>query len=51
MKRSREVQLHTPIKKWQQMSPMEDELAIFESDISSQEQIELFTSLVGTSPL
>lgn len=50
MKRSRSNNLQTPIKKWQQMSPMEDELAIVESDLSSVEQPELFTSLVACSP-
>ena len=38
MKRSKSNNLQTPIKKWQQMSPMEDELAIVESDLSSAEQ-------------
>jgi hypothetical protein len=35
MKRNRSHHLHTPIKKWQQMSPMQQEdLVIVESDIS-----------------
>ena len=35
MKKGRTHQIQTPVKKWQQMSPMEDELAIYESDLSS----------------
>ena len=50
MKRSKPVINQTPIKKWQQMSPMEDELAIVESDLSEPEPFELFHSLVGLSP-
>ena len=42
--------MKTPVKKWQEMSPMVDELAIYESDLSSPEQPELFHALVGNSP-
>lgn len=35
MKRMRSNQMQTPIKKWQQMSPMEESLVFVESDLSS----------------
>ncbi len=50
MESSRSTINQTPIKKWQLMSAMEDELAIVESDHSEVEQSELFHSLVGQSP-
>lgn len=40
----------TPVKKWQQMSPLEDPLAIVESESSDNNELELFNELVGSTP-
>ena len=42
--------METPVKKWQQMSPMQDELAIVESSDSAPQEPELFSALILDSP-
>lgn len=40
----------TPVKKWQLMSPLLEDLAIIESESSEEQKGELFNELVGMSP-
>lgn len=50
---SKEKEQHecqTPVKKWQQMSPLDDPLAIVESESSDSNELELFNELVGSTP-
>ncbi len=51
MRRNSEKQLNeTPVKKWLRMSPLQEDLAIIESESSHDNQEELFNELVGRTP-
>jgi hypothetical protein len=51
MRRNSEKQLNeTPVKKWLRMSPLQEDLAIIESESSDHNQEELFNELVGRTP-
>lgn len=51
MKQEKEQhECQTPVKKWQQMSPLEDPLAMVESESSDGNELELFNELVGSTP-
>ena len=51
MRRNSEKHLNeTPVKKWLRMSPLQEDLAIIESESSDNHQEELFNELVGRTP-